>query len=539
MNEKVAAAGNQVKDAFTKLGTSWKEQEPAKKKRLTIIGVGLLAAILALYIIVSTFNGRFIVIYPSMPRDEAVRALAVLETVQVPARINSENQLEVPANRANQAMGQLAIQGIPNTALDYSIFAQASGLSTTEFEKKQLAVFQLQDRLQSIIKTYSGVQDAFVTLNIADTSNRVWDAGRSANSASVKIVLEPGAVLTPAQVKGIRHLVGPAAGIDPNAVAVIDSSGVVLAASGQNFDEATTSSEQFLQRQGFEEQIEGRMYDKTANILSLPFPNAEDYRISITAVLDYDAMITESMQYQPLEGTNHGVISSEQIQAAMGLGQYAGGIAGEDQNTDIPTYVDLNGDGQPDMVDYSVSREFLVSYIKSQIEKDGAKLTEASIGIVIRVPLDNDTRQTLRELIAAANNLPIESITVQAMGEGGVIDGDDQGTQPNTILGLPALVIYIAIGVLVAILLIFILIAVLRSKARKKQLLLAKEAEAAEMAEQERIQQEIEERKRQLKDAAQADQSENAIVNEVREFAKTNPEITANLLRTWLKEGEG
>ena len=52
------------------------------------------------------------------------------------------------------------------------------------------------------------------------------------------------------------------------------------------------------------------------------------------------------------------------------------------------------------------------------------------------------------------------------------------------------------------------------------------------------VRQEIEERKRQLKDAAIGDQSENAITNEVRDFARTNPEITANLLRTWLKGGE-
>ena len=57
-------------------------------------------------------------------------------------------------------------------------------------------------------------------------------------------------------------------------------------------------------------------------------------------------------------------------------------------------------------------------------------------------------------------------------------------------------------------------------------------------AEAERIQQEIEERKKQLKNAAMGEESENAITNEVREFARNNPEITANLLRNWMKEGE-
>ena len=48
--------------------------------------------------------------------------------------------------------------------------------------------------------------------------------------------------------------------------------------------------------------------------------------------------------------------------------------------------------------------------------------------------------------------------------------------------------------------------------------------------------QELEMRKRQIQDAALRSKNENAIAEEVREFAKANPQITANLLRNWIKE---
>ena len=70
-----------------------------------------------------------------------------------------------------------------------------------------------------------------------------------------------------------------------------------------------------------------------------------------------------------------------------------------------------------------------------------------------------------------------------------------------------------------------------------------KEEEAALLEEEERqrqmsIQQEIEEHKRQLQNEAMAtaQTKENAITEEVRNFAKENPEIAAALLRSMMRE---
>ena len=46
--------------------------------------------------------------------------------------------------------------------------------------------------------------------------------------------------------------------------------------------------------------------------------------------------------------------------------------------------------------------------------------------------------------------------------------------------------------------------------------------------------------KKQITEAANigVDAKGDAIVGEVREFAKVNPEVTASLIRSWLKDGE-
>ncbi len=534
MAERLRTVGNQIRQAFAKVIEAFKNMEPARKRLLIILALVALVLAVGLVVFLNARAAQPVVLYPGLPQEEAVQGLAALQEGGIPGSLNEAGELEVPANQENAAMAQLATVGIPSSTLDYDIFGQANGLTTTDFEQQQYLVQQMQNRLQDIIKTYEGVDNAYVTLNISEDSSRVWDAANSPNTASVKVEMEEGRVLTSSQVSGIRHLVGPAAGIDPTQVSVIDNDGNTLAAAGEGYDEAMAETEDFLERQNFEAEVEQRLHDKTANILSLPYPNADDYRISVTATLDWDAMITESMEYIPLEGTEAGVMNSQEEQALMGTGQYAEGVVGETDNTDIPTYADLNGDGELDAVDYYSNREYLVSYIKQQIEKDGATLEEASIGVMVRGTLDNETEASLQELIATATSIPIANVNVQGMADGAVVDDE---TTENLIFGLPAIAVYIAAGVLVLMVIVLILILVLRRRAQKKRA----EAEAAALAAEEeealRVQEEIEERKRLLKDAAMTEQSENAITNEVREFARSNPEITANLLRSWLREG--
>ncbi len=534
MGERLKTVGNQVRQAFEKVREAFKNTAPARKRLVLIIILAALALAVGLVVFLNVRAAQPVVIYPGLPQEEAVQGLAVLQEVSIPASLNDAGELEVPANREDAAMAQLATVGIPSSTLDYDIFQQANGLTTTDLEQRQYQIQQMQNRLQDIIRTYEGVSNAYVTLNISENSNRVWDAANSTNTASVKVEMADGRVLTSGQVEGIRHLVGPAAGIEPTQVSVIDSAGNTLAAAGEGYDESLAATEDFLDRQNFEAEVEQRLHDKTANILSLPYPSEDDYRISVTATLDWDAMITESMQYLPLEGTEAGVMNSEEEQALMGTGQYAEGVVGETDNTDIPTYADLNGDGELDAVDYYSNREYLVSYIKEQVEKDGATLEEASVGVMVRGTIDNETQNSLQELISAATNIPLENVNVQGMMDAGV---EDPETEEDLIFGLPSLFVYIAGGALLVMIIVLILILVLRRRSQKKRA----EAEAAALAAEEeealRVQEEIEERKRLLKDAAMTEQSENAITNEVREFARSNPEITANLLRSWLREG--
>ena len=93
----------------------------------------------------------------------------------------------------------------------------------------------------------------------------------------------------------------------------------------------------------------------------------------------------------------------------------------------------------------------------------------------------------------------------------------------------------LGLSILFVILLVVVILLTLQAKKKKK---LAEEAAAAETATQDDINREIEEHKRMLQNEALANsnQVESAITQEIRDFAKENPEITASLLRSLLKE---
>ena len=108
------------------------------------------------------------------------------------------------------------------------------------------------------------------------------------------------------------------------------------------------------------------------------------------------------------------------------------------------------------------------------------------------------------------------------------------------------LLIIVGGALLLLIIVLIVVLSILRKRKKKKQ---QEEEEAAaaaaELAEsavqtQEEIEREIEEHKRMLQNEALANsnQKENAITQEIRDFAKENPEITAALLRSMLKEEE-
>ena len=531
--------GDQIKKAFQSLKEYWDKQAPKRKKLVLAILGGTVAFALGLTLFLNMRGSNMVVLFPGMDTTESQEVYAALLDIGIPARLSSGGNVEVAQSDQENARGQLAIRNLPKNTLPYDIFNGSGGLTTTDFEKRQLLVQQLQNRLQDTIRTYQGVKNAYVTISVPEDNGFPWSGGSGQKStASVSVVLQGGFTLSRDQVSGIKYLVASSVGKNmlPADVVVIDAATAINLPGREEGDASGVGAS--MERLGFEQEVEKRLVEKAMNVLTLAY-KPEDIRVSATVVVDYNKMVTESKQYNPSDQSknNSGVLESQDKSYVMGSGQLAEGVVGEEGNTDTPVYVDQNGDGTPDMIDFTMSQDFAVSYVLQQIEKDNAELVNATLAIAVKGEITDQTREAMIENVSKATNIITDNISVQNMMIPTPDDGNGGGGGGGTTTDM-TLIYIIAGGVLLLLIALFILIMVLRAKKKKKLEQQVMDAEAAAREAEFAIQREIEEHKRQLKESAQGNQKDDAIANEVRDFARINPEITANLLRAWLKEAD-
>ena len=177
----------------------------------------------------------------------------------------------------------------------------------------------------------------------------------------------------------------------------------------------------------------------------------------------------------------------------------------------------------------------------TQIERGEPILEEASVAVIVNDPeFDTETQETLVELISKAVNIGSNDIMVTNLNfatqqtSAPAAEASGLTTRQMLLLLLGGLLLLLVAAVV-------IMIAVQRRRKRRAEEEAAElELEEAERQRQLAFQREIEEHKKKLQNdaMAQAATKESAVAEEVREFAGENPEITAALLRSLLREDQ-
>ena len=513
----------QIKKAFFQAQEYWKKQSKKVKSTIIITLIGVLVFSIGVPLLLRwNAESKYSILYQGLSTQEQGEIYLVLSELNIPATTNTEGELMVLSKDVNQIKLKLSSMGYPKTALSYSVFTSNAGFMATELEKKQYLVIDLQARLEEALRQIEGVRSAIVTLNIPNESNYVWQTNQNQGSASVLLELTATNTLDPKMVHGIKNLVASSVPqMDSSRVIVVDAStGAELAASsGESNLEGN-----FLQIQ-FEDEIEARMQEKILNLMVMPY-GYENIRVSVSVVIDYDKMLSEEMEYIPtVDGK--GVIQSLEEWYANGKGgpsnSTAEGVAGEDSNTDVPTYQSSDSDTTEGETSYTA--EYLVSYIKRQIEKNNAELKSATVSVVINnQDLTTNEIETWTKTIAKAVNVAETDVMVHNVksetNDPIIIDAN----------GIDPVLLYAIVGGtgLVLLIVVVVLVILLRKKKRNKQ---------AEAEIEESLQKEIKERSKPIVPARQTDPSVATLEN-IQNFTQENPEITANLIREMLKEDE-
>lgn len=521
----------QFKNIWKSINEFWGNLS-SKKKKLIIGGlIGLIVTALIITFILN--NKEYVVLFSGIDKEETVEVMQQLQESNVDYKYENDGTILIPEDQESSLRMKLAQAGHPRTGTNYDVFTQNINFMTTDYEKRQYEVFQLQERLQDSIETIDGVEEAIVTINIPEEKNFAWETNKEESSASVKVNLANGYSLSTSQTNGIMQLmVKSIEGLKEENVAIIDTKGNSLIVSDELQQTNTIKLKLEIEKE-FEEETVGDVTEFLAKIYG-----PENVKVSAKCTINFDKKISEILQYLPDEETNLGVPSNTQNEREItGPGETVGGVAGAETNAEVPTYPGVVIEGDNIYFKDSNTINYLVSQLKEQIEHNPGKIDELTVAAVInKASMRDEELQEVKELIAFSAGISTEDIALHNMiffdpdSPAVPVTSDDPAVEE--IFTLRNILIFGGIALAVLAILSFIITIIIGKRKKKKELEKAEslnpEAAITDDFSWANIQDEIKVQ----------ETKEQVIKKQLKEFTTANPEIAAQLIRTWLKGDE-
>lgn len=552
----------QVKKYIDPIKTFWGN---LTKKRKVIFVSGIAGVVLIAVIAAYLLNRQpFVVLYPGLEHQEAVSVMTELGNRGV-AYEEKNGTILVPKNQENSLRMDLANMGYPKSGPNYDFFTKNTDVMTTDYEKKTIEKFQLNQRLEDVIRTLDGVKNANVTISIPEENTYAWSQDSAKATASVSITMYGENALNTKQVNGIKQLVSKSVpNLTTENVAVIDTASGEELGSTNDGGSSQVDISQF--KRTIEKAYENDVESSVMKVLG-PVFGANNVGVTAKSVMDVDKKIQEIITYKPsAEGSNTGIVSeSSQTTQQERANGGTGGAAGAETNSDVTTYPGVKVDGNTIYAKDEKSYKYLVSQVKEQVQGDAASIKDLTISVVINQEMMNDTQKTqIADLVAHAAAIDASKVVVYNAPFA------EKPATPANANGLitpemTRILIFVGIGAAALLLLIIILLAV--TKSRKRKMVEAEgeeisvpeefyeltpvssqnpEEEAEEDPEalaRDKARKEAEDALRHKREALEALEKsrevrsgkEEVLRGKLKDFASQNPEIAAQLIRTWLR----
>ena len=167
MNEK-------VKSVVTTVKTKWTDASKMAKILIVSIPVVVIAIIIILCVIFNS-NKSTAVLFSGLSGSEAGEIATAIQALDgaPEVTVNSNGDVIVPAERADEIRMQMWAQGYPKSTTNYDIWDNGVDLWSTDMDKREIKRQQLETRLGATIASMDKIQAATVNLTLPESSNYV------------------------------------------------------------------------------------------------------------------------------------------------------------------------------------------------------------------------------------------------------------------------------------------------------------------------------------------------------------------------------
>ena len=540
-----------------KLKEMWQNLSAKSKKLLGIIaGITVVVIAVAVFLLARGQKTEYQTLFSSLSQGEAQQIVSLLQEQNVPYLYDGKSgALKVPSESVDTLRAQLLSKGYPKSGFAYDMYIGNSGLMTTESDKKQYTLYDLQDRLGATIRLFDGVRDAKVTIaEGTDQTYAIEDENPVQASASVVVTMEEGQSLSEKNAEAIKNLIARSVkGMNFTNVSVFDAGTMeeVAADAGDSASGSGTSMANLTTT------VENNIANNIKRVLGKIY-GGENLAVSVKGTLNMAKLIQENTQYTVPEKTeatdNRGLLSNEEVagETAGNSGENAAGVAGADANADTPRYTTQNGTATTtdNYSNSSATREWLYNVLKEQKEIAPGVLEDASVAIVINTDDNSIPESDLINLVADAAGIKrdeaADKITIlRSLNKTAVQQTTEEkkpAEEPKTLLNQFPLWALIGAAVSAFLLILILLILILRGRKKKKLKKLAQEEmeNAAALS--------VEQPTDEITPVEEVDEDELTaegkmahgmkLKKSIGEFTDQNPQVVAKLIQSWMREEE-
>ena len=539
-----------------KLKEMWQNLSQKSKKLLAIIASStLLVIVVAIFLIARGHKTEYQTLFTSLSQSEAQQVVSLLQEQNVPYLYDGKSgSLKVLAQSVDTLRAQLLSKGYPKSGFTYNMYIGNSGLMTTESDKKQYTLYDLQDRLGATVRLFEGVRDAKVTIAEGTEQNYALETDEPIEaSASVVVTMEEGKSLGEKNAEAIKNLVARSVkGMNFTKVSVFDAG--TMEEVGKDADEEGGGSATSITN--LTATVENNIATNIKRVLAKIY-GMENLAVSVKGTLNMAKLIQENTQYsvpEKMEANDKtGLLHNEEVagENAGSSGENAAGVAGADANADTPRYTTQNGNNSANdgYANSSATREWLYNVLKEQKEISPGVLEDATVAVVINTDDTSIPERDLINLVADASGITREEagdkITIlRSLNKTNVQKTEEEktDTEKQTVLSRFPLWALIGAAVSAFLLLLILILLILRAKKRKKLRMLMEEEKANQEALSVKPSDEI----APIDDTPDEYElnAEGRMIHGMKlkksigEFADQNPQVVAKLIQSWMREEE-
>jgi flagellar M-ring protein FliF len=277
----------------------WKGLSP--QRRVSLIGSFLLSIAVVSAVVYFASKPRLTLLYGGLAPAEAGKVTEYLDSKKITYDISDGGRaVMVPAQEVYAARMGLAAEGIPtlsDSGVGFELFDKPT-FGESDFMQRANYYRALQGELARTIKQLDEVSNARVLIVVPE--DKLFGQDHQEAKASVFVQLQPGRSLTSNQIQAIRFLVANGVeGLQPEHVAVIDSTGRAIGDSDDSSDTGAASAGQVTDKQrqaraDLEHYLEGKAQSMLDQVLG---PGQAVVRVA--SEIDYTQVQETSETYDP------------------------------------------------------------------------------------------------------------------------------------------------------------------------------------------------------------------------------------------------